>query len=78
MGESSFASSLLRGREGRGDYSISEATAAGTPTVAYNVPGAIYAINNRMNGIKVGDGDRMALVAATLKILHNPEKWWSS
>ncbi|MEM3845815.1 MAG: glycosyltransferase family 4 protein [Candidatus Parvarchaeota archaeon] len=59
-------------------FSILEASAAGTPTVAYDVPGVVDAIDNGINGIKVKDGDRRALVAATLEILHNPEKWWSS
>ncbi len=58
--------------------SISEASAAGTPTVAYNVPGVRDAIKDGLNGIKVEDGNRKELANAALLILRNPEKWWSS
>ncbi|MEM3771770.1 MAG: hypothetical protein QXW80_05630 [Candidatus Micrarchaeia archaeon] len=43
-----------------------------------DVLGIVVAIDNGVNGMKVRDGDRRALAAATLEILHNPEKWWSS
>ena len=59
-------------------YSILEASAAGTPTVAYEVPGVRDAIVNGINGIKVDDGNLDALTDAALSILRNPEKWWSS
>ena len=59
-------------------FSILEAAAAGTPTVAYAVPGVVDAIETDNNGITVKDGDRKALAEATIKILSNPEKWWSS
>ena len=59
-------------------YSILEASAAGTPTVAYNVPGVRDAVEDGLNGIKVKDGDRKALEEAAFTILTNPEKWWSS
>ena len=58
--------------------SILEAAAAGTPTVAYEVPGVEDAIENGFNGLKTKDGDRGALTEAALSILTNPEKWWSS
>ena len=58
--------------------SITEAASAGTPTVAYRVPGVSDNIEDGMNGITVDDGDRMALVAAAKKILSDPNKWWSS
>ena len=59
-------------------YSILEASAAGTPTVAYEVPGVEDAIENGLNGLKIKNGDRGALTEAALLILTNPEKWWSS
>ena len=58
--------------------SILEAAAAGTPTVAYEVPGVSDVIENGLNGLKIKDGDREALSEAALSILTNPEKWWSS
>lgn len=57
-------------------FSILEASASGTPTVAYNVPGVSDAIKNGINGIKVKDGDRNALIKAAVKILENPQPWW--
>jgi len=58
--------------------SIIEASAAGTPTVAYNVPGVVDTVENGINGIRVKDGDRYALARSALEILNNPQKWWSS
>lgn len=58
--------------------SILEASAAGTPTVAYDVPGVKDAVEDEINGIKVVDGDRKALSEAAFLILSNPEKWWFS
>ena len=58
--------------------SIIEASSAGTPTVAYNVPGVVDTIENRINGLKVKDGDREALAEAALEIIYDPKKWWSS
>ena len=59
-------------------FSILEASSAGTPTVAYDVPGVREAVEDGLNGIKVEDGNREALVDAAYLILTNPEKWWSS
>ena len=59
-------------------FSITEASAAGTPTVAYSVPGVVDAIENGINGIKVKNNDRNALVDAALRILSSPEEWWAS
>lgn len=59
-------------------YSILEASSAGTPTVAYGVPGVVDVIEDKLNGIKVKDGDRRALAEAAIKILSDPEPWWSS
>ena len=59
-------------------YSILEASSTATPTVAYDVPGIVDAIENGVNGIKVKDRDRKALTEAALKILKEPEPWWSS
>ena len=58
--------------------SILEASAAGTPTVAYDVPGVKDAVEDRLNGIKVDDGNREALADAAFSILKDPERWWSS
>ena len=58
--------------------SITEAASAGTPTVAYRVPGVSESIEYGVNGITVEDGDRIALVAAAKNILNNPQRWWSS
>jgi glycosyltransferase involved in cell wall biosynthesis len=59
-------------------FSILESSAAGTPTVAYDVPGVRDAVEDGLNGIKVKDGDRKALADAALSILNNPGRWWSS
>lgn len=59
-------------------FSILEASSAGTPTVAYDVPGVKDAVENGLNGIKVEDGNREALCDAAFSILSNPEIWWSS
>ena len=58
--------------------SILEASAAGTPTVAYGVPGVRDAVEDGLNGMKVEDGNRDALADAAFSILKNPERWWSS
>ncbi|MEM4090803.1 MAG: glycosyltransferase [Thermoplasmatales archaeon] len=59
-------------------YSIIEAPAEGTPTVAYSVPSVVDAIEDCINGIKLKDGDRKALTDAAMKILSSPETWWVS
>ena len=59
-------------------FSILEASSAGTPTAAYEVPGVIETIENGVNGLKVKDGDREALIEAVYKILMNPKDLWSS
>ena len=59
-------------------YSILEASAAGTPTVAYDVPGVREAVEDGINGIKVRNADRKELSEAAFKILNEPERWWSS
>ena len=59
-------------------YSILEASSAGTPTAAYEVPGVVETIENGVNGLKVKDGDREALIEAVFKILVNPKDLWSS
>jgi glycosyltransferase involved in cell wall biosynthesis len=60
-------------------YSITEAAAAGTPTVAYDVPGVSDAVEEGRNGIRVRDGDVRALAEAALRILRrSPEEWWRS
>ena len=59
-------------------FSILEASAAGTPTVAYCVPGVRDAVEDGLNGIKVENGNRDALAEAAFSILKDPERWWSS
>ena len=59
-------------------FSILEASSAGTPTVAYDVPGVCDAVEDGLNGIKVKNGNREALSKAALEILRNPQKWWLS
>ena len=58
--------------------SIIEAASAGTPTIAYRVPGVSDSIKHGLNGILAEDGDRKALANAARFILSNPEEWWSS
>ena len=58
--------------------SIIEAASAGTPTVAYRVPGVSDSVENGFNGIAVEDRNRRALADAALKILRDPKRWWSS
>ena len=58
--------------------SITEASGAGTPTVAFSVPGVTDAIEDDQNGIKVKDGDINAFVEAALKILRDPVPWQMS
>jgi glycosyltransferase involved in cell wall biosynthesis len=57
-------------------FSITEAAAAGTPTVAYDVPGVSDTVEEGRNGIRVRDGDARALAEAALRILRDPEKLW--
>ena len=59
-------------------YSVLEASSAGTPTVAYDVPGISDSIRNGKNGIKVKDGNLHDLLDAALMILDDPEQWWVS
>ena len=42
------------------------------------MPGVSDAVEGELNGIKVKDGDRKALLEAALTILCDPEKWWFS
>jgi len=57
-------------------YSVLEASASGTPTVAYDVPGISDAIEDGLNGIKTKS--REGLVEAAIRILKDPEQWWKS
>ena len=59
-------------------YSILEASASGTPTVAYSVPGVVEAIESGKNGITVGDGDREGLADAAKRIMENFTQGWIS
>lgn len=57
-------------------YSILEASACGTPTVAYSVPGVAEAIETGKNGITVLDGDSDSLADAANKILGDFSDVW--
>ena len=59
-------------------YSILEASAAGTPTVAYGVPGVRDAVEDGLNGLKVENDNKEALADAAFSILKDPQRWWSS
>ncbi len=56
--------------------SVLEASSAGTPTVAYNVPGIRDIIVNGVNGFLVPDGDRKALTESVLKIINEFDNEW--
>ena len=58
--------------------SILEASASGTPTVAYSVPGVVDTVEDGVNGFKVRDNDIEAFVDAVLRILKNPQPLWES
>ena len=58
--------------------SIIEAASAGTPTIAFKVPGVSDSLENGFNGITVENYDRKALADAAFSILKDPERWWSS
>ena len=58
--------------------SIIEAASAGTPTIAFKVPGVSDSVENGYNGITVEDGNRMSMFDAALEIMRDPKKWWSS
>lgn len=47
-------------------YSLIEASAAGTPTVAYSGLGVNDTVEDGINGIKVKNGDRKALSDAAI------------
>ena len=59
-------------------YSILEASACGTPTVAYEVPSVVDTIDNGINGLKIKDMDRGSFVNAVITILSNPKQWQKS
>lgn len=59
-------------------YSVIEASSAGTPTVAFDVPGISDSIRNGYNGLKVENGNIHDLLDAALQILVNPLQWWVS
>lgn len=56
--------------------SVMEASSAGTPTVAYDVPGISDSIRYGRNGLKVENGNIQDLLDATLQILDKPLQWW--
>lgn len=57
-------------------FSILEASSAGTPTIAYSVPGVVDAIENELNGLLVPEGDRIRLAESAMEIINSPEKFW--
>ena len=56
-------------------YSILEASASGTPTVAYAVPGVSETVEPGVNGILVADRDVDALVDATESVVLDHAEW---
>jgi glycosyltransferase involved in cell wall biosynthesis len=56
-------------------FSILEAAAAGTPTVAFAAPGVSDTIEPGVNGLIVPDGDIEALADAAERILVTKEEW---
>ena len=58
--------------------SILEASACGTPTVAYEVPGVSEVISNGENGLTSTDGDRDSLLVNAITILNSYDKWINS
>jgi glycosyltransferase involved in cell wall biosynthesis len=56
-------------------FSILEASAAGTPTVAYAVPGVSEAIEGGVNGVLVPDGNLGALALAAEQLMEHHEEW---
>lgn len=59
-------------------YSILEASASHTPTVAYSVPGVVDGIRDNVNGFKIKDNDRTAFAKAVIEVLKNPKPFWES
>jgi glycosyltransferase involved in cell wall biosynthesis len=57
--------------------SILEASACGTPSVAFCVRGVSDALKAGCNGVTVPDGDMEALVQASLDVLHHNQAWQS-
>lgn len=55
-------------------YSIMEASASGTPTVAYSVPGVSESVKDGVNGTLVPDGNRSELLNAIEDVLNAPKK----
>lgn len=61
-------------REGWGLVNI-EANAAGTPVVAYNVPGCRDSVKHNETGILSEPGDDRSLALNALKLVNNPENY---
>ncbi len=59
-------------------FSIIEASALGTPTVAYDVPGVNEAVENGKNGILCSDGDREEMLQAIFKIIDGSANEWTA
>ena len=58
--------------------SIIESSSAGTPTVAYNVPGVRDVLKNGINGYLVENNNRSAMLQKVLEIFENKEWMISS
>ena len=58
--------------------SIIEASASGTPTVAYNVPGVSEVVEHGINGMLVPDGDVKSMTEAVLEIMSSNTEEWAS
>ncbi len=58
--------------------SVVEASACGTPTVAYDVPGINEVIKDGINGYKIRDGDVKQFIDAVERVILAPERLWQS
>lgn len=56
-------------------FSIAEATACGTPTVAFSVPGVRDSVADGSTGLLVADGNEERLAGAIERILSDPGPW---
>lgn len=55
-------------------YSILEASASGTPTVAYDVPGVSEVIEESLNGFKISGTDRTEMADKVSSLLNKPDQ----
>jgi glycosyltransferase involved in cell wall biosynthesis len=56
-------------------FSILESAAAGTPTVAYRVPGVSEAILDGVSGLLCPDGDVPSMASAVTRVMAETDRW---